>query len=147
MRKLARQPTVKAPADQFIGDAWYDAIVRGEEPSHIRVSAVRFSPGGRNNWHVHAMGQTLHVLDGTGVVQSRDGEAIVMQPGDTVQTAPGEWHWHGATPDHFMTHLAMWESPAAGGDEITWGDPVSDADYHAAIELSVRQPPDPGAAG
>ena len=34
-----------------------------------------------------------------------------MRPGDTVYTPPGEWHWHGAAPTHFMTHLAMWEAP------------------------------------
>src|SRR6185369_16007237 len=97
------------------GGVWYDEIVRGEEPSHVRVSAVHFSPGARSNWHVHAMGQTLHVLDGAGAVGSRDGSAIAIRPGDTVQTAPGEWHWHGAAPDRFMTHLAIWESPADGG--------------------------------
>ena len=29
-------------------------------------------------------------------------------------TPPGEWHWHGAAPEHFMTHLAMWEGPGPG---------------------------------
>jgi hypothetical protein len=27
---LPKQPTVKAPADTFTGDAWYDVITRGE---------------------------------------------------------------------------------------------------------------------
>jgi hypothetical protein len=27
------QATVKAPAETFTGDAWYDVIARGEEPS------------------------------------------------------------------------------------------------------------------
>ena len=40
-------PTAKGPADWFTGDVWIDAIARGEEPSHVRVSAVRFTPAAR----------------------------------------------------------------------------------------------------
>jgi hypothetical protein len=40
----AKQPTVKAPAETFTGDAWFDVIARGEEPSRIRVNLVRFAP-------------------------------------------------------------------------------------------------------
>jgi len=49
-------------------------------------------------------------------------------------TSPGEWHWHGAAPDHFMTHLAMWEGPGGDGTETEWGDLVTDAEYRAARE-------------
>ena len=28
--------------------------------------------------------------------------------------SPGEWHLHGAAPDHFLTHLAIWEGPGEG---------------------------------
>jgi hypothetical protein len=28
-----RQPSVKAPAERFTGDAWYDVIAQGKEPS------------------------------------------------------------------------------------------------------------------
>jgi hypothetical protein len=53
-------------------------------------------------------------------------------PGDTIYTPAGEWHWHGAAPGHFMTHLAMWESPGEGqGPETEWGALVTDAEYHA----------------
>ena len=30
--------------------------------------------------------------------------------GDTVQAGAGEWHWHGAGPATFMTHLAVQEA-------------------------------------
>ena len=56
-----------------------------------------------------------------------------IRAGDTVHTPPGEWHWHGAAPDRFMTHLAIWEAPAEG-PESEWGDLVADADYLAAPE-------------
>jgi quercetin dioxygenase-like cupin family protein len=126
------QPTTKAPAETFTGDAWYDVIAYGQEPSRIRVNVVRFAPGARNAWHAHALGQTLHVTEGTGLIQSRGGPVSEIRPGDTVYTPPGEWHWHGATPGHFMTHLAMWESPGPDqGPETEWGDLVTDEEYGA----------------
>jgi quercetin dioxygenase-like cupin family protein len=128
MRIQPKRPTVKAPADTFTGDAWLDVIARGEEPSRIRVSVVRFAPGARNAWHAHAVGQTVHVTEGVGLIQSRGERAIEIHPGDTIHTPPGEWHWHGATPDRFMTHIAMWEAPA-DGPETEWGELVTDAEY------------------
>ena len=137
MQILDRQPTVKADAATFTGDAWFDVIVRGEEPSRIRVSVVRFAPGARNAWHAHAVGQTVHVTEGVGLIQSRGQQALEIHPGDTVQTPPGEWHWHGAAPNHFMTHLAMWEA-SADGREAEWGDQVTDAEYEAAVQAQRR---------
>jgi quercetin dioxygenase-like cupin family protein len=123
-----KQPTTRAPAETFTGEAWIDVIVLGEAPSRIRVSVVRFAPGARNAWHAHAVGQTVHVTDGVGRMRSRGGELIEIHPGDTVHTPPGEWHWHGAAPDRFMTHLAIWEAPAEG-TETKWGEQVTDAEY------------------
>lgn len=123
-----KPPTLKAATDHFIGDVWFDVIARGEEPSRIRVSVVRFAPGARNAWHAHAMGQTLHVSDGLGRVQAEGGELIEIRAGDTIYTPAGEWHWHGAAPDHFMTHIAIWEAPAEG-PESEWAEQVSDAEY------------------
>ncbi len=130
MEILRKVPTVKADSDRFVGDAWIDSIVRGEEPSRVRVAIVRFAPGARNAWHAHAVGQTVHVTEGVGRIQARGGEVIEMRAGDTVHTPPGEWHWHGAAPDRFMTHLAIFEA-SADGAESEWGDQVSDAEYRA----------------
>jgi len=130
MQILKKQPTVKAPAETFTGDAWFDVIARGEEPSRIRVSVVRFAPGARNAWHSHAVGQTVHVTEGVGLIQSRGGPVVEIYPGDTIHTPPGEWHWHGAAPDRFMTHIAMWEA-SADGREAEWGALVTDDEYRA----------------
>jgi quercetin dioxygenase-like cupin family protein len=138
MRVQPRQPTVKAPAETFTGDAWYDVIARGEPPSRIRVNVVRFAPGARNAWHAHVVGQTLHVMDGVGLVQARGGAAVRIRPGDTIHTPPGEWHWHGAAPDQFMTHLAMWEAPPVG-QETAWGDLIGDEEYASAADATERR--------
>ena len=133
MQIQPKQPTAKAPAETFTGDVWFDVIATGAGASPLRVNVVRFSPGARNAWHAHANGQTLHVVDGRGLVQSRGGAVIEIRPGDTIWTPPGEWHWHGASPTDFMTHLAMWEGLAEGqdGPETQWGAHVTDAEYLA----------------
>jgi quercetin dioxygenase-like cupin family protein len=129
---LPKQPSVKGPAQMFTGDVWFDVIAKGEEPSRMRVNVVRFAPGARTAWHSHAVGQTLHVTEGIGLVQSSGGEVTEIRPGQTIYTPPGEWHWHGAAPDHFMSHLAMWEGPGEGhGPESEWGALVRDDEYNA----------------
>jgi quercetin dioxygenase-like cupin family protein len=124
-------PTTNGPAKTFTGDVYVNSIYRGEEPSRMIVSLVRFTPGARSAWHSHAVGQTLHVTDGVGLVQTRDGRVIRMRPGDTVYTPPGEEHWHGATADNFMCHFAMLEG-VADGDGTTWLEHVTDDEYAAA---------------
>lgn len=130
MEILRPAPTVKAGSDRFVGDAWFDTLVRGEEPSRVRAAIVHFAPGARNAWHSHAVGQTVHVTGGVGRMQSRGAEVIEVRAGDTVHTPPGEWHWHGAAPEHFMTHFTVYEA-AADGAETEWGEQVTDADYLA----------------
>jgi quercetin dioxygenase-like cupin family protein len=124
-------PTAKGPASTFSGDVYVNPIYRGEEPSRMIVSLVRFTPGTRTNWHSHAVGQTPHVTDGIGLVQTRNGKVIRTRPGDTVYTPPGEEHWHGATAGNFMCHLAMLEG-IPGGDGTTWLESVTDEQYQTA---------------
>jgi quercetin dioxygenase-like cupin family protein len=125
------RPSSKGPVERFSGEVWLDAIAQGEEPSRVRVNRVRFAPGARTAWHSHALGQTLHVLDGAGRAQSRGDRIIELRPGNVVYTPPDEWHWHGAEPDRFMTHLSITEG--VGDDdarpESTWGALVTDAEY------------------
>ena len=125
-----KKPSVKGPADWFTGDVWIDPVVLGQEPSRVRVSAVHFTPGARTAWHSHALGQTLYVMEGAGLVQSRGGGIVRIRPGDVVATPPDEWHWHGATPDHFMMHLSITEGIGAQDKpETNWGEHVTDAEY------------------
>jgi quercetin dioxygenase-like cupin family protein len=123
MEVQPKEPSARGPAEWFTGDVWIDPIVRPKEPSRLSVIAVHFTPGARTAWHSHSLGQMLYVLEGQGLVQSRDEPIVAIRPGDVIHTPPDEWHWHGATPDHFMTHLSMTEGDAH------WGDHVTDAEY------------------
>jgi len=128
----AKQPTAMGPAEWFTGDVWIDSIARGEEPSRVRVSAVRFTPSARTAWHSHAVGQTLYVTEGRGLVQSRRGDIAEIRSGDIIYTPADEWHWHGAAPNHFMTHLSITEAvPGDQRPEAAWGDHVTDDEYNS----------------
>ena len=127
-------PTVKTSAQAFTGDVYMTPIYNGTGLSRMTVALVRFTPGARTNWHSHAVGQTLHVTEGVGLVGVRDGSVVRVRAGDTVVCPPGEDHWHGAAADTFMSHLAMLEALPSGGDPTTWLEPVTDEQYQAANE-------------
>jgi len=67
---------------------------------------------------------------GIALLQARGGEIIEVYPGQTVYTPPGEEHWHGAAPGHFMEHLAMFEAGDDPATATTWLEHVSDEEYH-----------------
>jgi 4-carboxymuconolactone decarboxylase len=143
MEVEARQPSGKGPAERFTGEVWVDPIAQPRPlPHRMTAALVRFAPGSRTAWHVHALGQTLRVTDGIALVQARGAEAVAVHAGETVYTPPGEWHWHGATDDTFMTHLALSETPDEEGPAVTWGDHVTDTEYQAAHQaLPGREHP------
>ena len=128
-------PTAKAPASNFAGDVYVTPIYKGEEPSRMTVALVRFTPGAHSNWHTHAVGQTLHVTEGVGLVGTRDGTVARIRAGDTVLCPPGEEHWHGAATDTFMSHLAMLETLPDGSEPTTWLEPVTNDHYEESQRL------------
>jgi hypothetical protein len=79
----------------------------------------------------HRLGQTLLIIDRIALLGSRDGHVIEARAGDTIYTAPGEEHWHGAAPDRFMAHLGLIDGDNSDASQTTWGEKVTDADYEA----------------
>jgi quercetin dioxygenase-like cupin family protein len=135
MEVTSRKPTAKGPAETFTGDVWLDPIAYGDEPSRVRVNAVRFSPGARTAWHSHTLGQTLFVLEGAGLAQSRGGDVLRIRAGDVIYTRADEEHWHGAAPDHFMSHLSITEGTGdSEKPESNWGEHVTDEEYRGASQ-------------
>jgi len=132
MEIVSTPPTLKGPAEWFTGDVYLDVIIPQDGRTIARAASVHFTPGARTAWHKHCHGQTLHVTEGVGLTQVRGGEVVVIRRGDTIWCSPHEWHWHGAAPDHFMTHLALWQGldPDHDGPETTWGDHVTDDEYN-----------------
>jgi len=114
--------------DWFTGTVWLDEVAVATPPSSLRVHAVTFKPGARTAWHTHPLGQILYGLSGIGRVQLANEPVRELRSGDTVFIAPGERHWHGASPERVFIHLAVQEATASG-DEATWFEHVSEEDY------------------
>jgi quercetin dioxygenase-like cupin family protein len=132
IKKAGSTPTRLAPANYFSGTVMQDPIIEAPEPARLRSTLVTFAPGGRTAWHTHPLGQTLYIVSGVGRVQSAGGPVREVRAGDVVWFAPGERHWHGASPQNGMVHVAMQE--AKDGSYVDWAEHVSDADYARAPE-------------
>ncbi len=120
-------PSARGPADYFTGVVRIDAPFATTPPARASGATVTFEPGARTAWHTHPLGQTLIVIAGLGRVQRRGGPIEEIRPGDIVWFEPGEKHWHGASSDVAMTHIAIAE--ALDGKVVDWLEQVTDAEY------------------
>lgn len=127
IQRPGSQASTKGPDEWFTGGVRIDSPFKGTEPSRVTGATVSFEPGARTAWHTHPLGQTLIVTAGCGWAQ-RWGEPVQeIRPGDVVSFAPGEKHWHGATPMTAVTHIAIQE--ALDGTPVDWMEKVSDEQY------------------
>jgi len=127
IKRSGSQPSGKGPAEWFTGTVRIDPLIAATAPARVAANSVTFEPGARTAWHTHPLGQTLIVTFGRGWVQRQDGPVEEIGPGDVVWFAPGERHWHGATPTTAMSHIAVQE--ALDGKAVDWQDHVSDEQY------------------
>lgn len=115
------------PANYFTGQVSILELITSPDPMNLTVFRVSFAPGARTAWHTHPQGQILHIESGLGWFGRDTGEVFEIKPGDTVYIPPLERHWHGASPNQAMTHLAM--QRLEDGVSATWFEPVSDEQY------------------
>ncbi|MFC6723616.1 cupin domain-containing protein [Halobium palmae] len=120
-------PTYEGPEDYFTGDVRIDGLFDPQGEARAAAASVTFEPGSRTAWHTHPLGQRLIVTSGCGLVQREGGEIKQIRAGDVVWFPPGEKHWHGATPDKAMSHIAIQEEQ--DGEAVTWLDHVTDEEY------------------
>ena len=121
------QPSTPGPADWFTGRVRIDPLFTAPDPARVAGASVTFEPGARTAWHTHPLGQTLIVTFGHGRAQREGGPIEEIGPGDVVSFAPGEKHWHGASPTTAMTHIAIQE--ILDGSAVTWLEKVTDEQY------------------
>lgn len=127
IKRIGTQPSAKGPAEWFTGTVRIDPLFAAVEPGRVGAAGVTFEPGARTAWHTHPLGQTLLITAGCGRVQRWNGPIEAVHPGDVVQFAPGEKHWHGAAPTTAMSHIAIQE--ALDGKAVEWLEHVSDEQY------------------
>ncbi len=120
-------PTATGAEDWFTGRVRMQPLVQAPAPARLRGVSVTFEAGARTAWHTHPLGQTLIITAGLGLAQTEGGPVRTLHPGDVVVFKPDEKHWHGATPENDMTHIALQEE--LDGVSVTWLEHVEDADY------------------
>jgi quercetin dioxygenase-like cupin family protein len=125
--RAGSHPSRKLPEEYFTGQVRLDPLFQAAAPARVGGASVTFEPGARTAWHTHPLGQTLVITSGLGWAQREGGPVEEIRPGDVVWFAPGEKHWHGATPTTAMTHIAIQE--ALDGKAVDWLEKVSDAQY------------------
>src|SRR3990170_3351790 len=89
---------------RFTGEVWLRSTLRVEDGTNVGV--VHFAPGARTHWHRHPGGQFLFGVSGRGRVRCRGEAGHVLEPGDVIHVAAGEWHFHGGTPETPLVHVA-----------------------------------------
>ena len=125
--RAGSKPSVRGPEAWFTGAVRIDPLFNAFDPARVQGASVTFEPGARTAWHTHPLGQTLIVTAGLGRVQREGGTVEEIQPGDVVWFAPGEKHWHGASPTNAMTHIAIQE--VKDGKVVEWMEKVTDQQY------------------
>ena len=125
LRHAGFQASIRAPADYFTGTVRVDSPFEGS--GQLSGATVTFEPGARTAWHTHPLGQTLLVVSGRGLVGLWRDKVREVRPGDVVYFEPGEKHWHGASAECAMAHVAIAEM--RDGTAVDWLEKVSDEDY------------------
>lgn len=125
--RAGSRPSAKGPADWFTGQVRMDPLFNQHDAARVQGASVTFEPGARTAWHTHPLGQTLIVTLGLGRCQRESGPVEEIRPGDIVWFEPGEKHWHGASLQTAMTHIAIQEPK--DGKTVDWLEHVSDKQY------------------
>jgi quercetin dioxygenase-like cupin family protein len=128
--RAGSQSSQKGSAEWFTGAVRIDPLMRAPDPALVQCASVTFEPGARTAWHTHPLGQILIITAGAGWAQREGGPVEEMRPGDVVWFAPGEKHWHGATPATALTHIALQERRE--GKAVDWMEQVTEEEYKRA---------------
>ena len=116
-----------APSDYFTGAAWLNLLLPNDEVLNTQIGNVVFEPNARNYWHSHPGGQILVVTDGEGYYQEKGKTIRLIKKGDVVKILPDVKHWHGASPNMSLTHIAINTNTQKG--VVEWMEAVTDEEY------------------
>lgn len=126
--KAGSRPINQAPSANFTGTVRVEYLFAAVEPARSSGGLVHFEEGARTHWHTHPLGQTLLVTAGVGRVQHWGGSIQEIRQGDVVRIPPNVKHWHGASPDAAMSHIAL--SEQLEGKVVQWMEKVEDSQYN-----------------
>ena len=119
----------KLPNKNFTGDAYLHPLLAKDKNNEFALGSVTFEPGARTNWHTHPKGQVLIVIEGEGICQEKGKPAQHIRKGDVVNVPENAAHWHGASANNKMVHIAITNYKA--DENVIWLNPVTDEEYEA----------------
>ena len=119
----------KGSADYFTGDVEVESITAPNETSKFSVAYVTFQAGARSAWHTHPAGQHLIVVEGIGLTQEEGKPVQEFRAGDVLYCPSNVKHWHGASPNSHMKHIAI--TGNSNGNTVTWLEHVTDEEYYS----------------
>lgn len=111
----------------FTGDAFLRILQEKDQNNDFAIGNVTFEPEARTNWHTHPKGQVLIVTEGKGWYQEKGKPAQIIKKGDVINIPESVEHWHGASADSRMIHIAI--TNYLDRDNVTWLQPVTDTEY------------------
>lgn len=117
----------KANPDYFTGNVWVKLLVKENEFNSV-IGNVTFEAGARTNWHTHSGGQILIVTEGIGYYQEKDKPIQLIQRGDVIKIPADIKHWHGASQDSALTHIAITAVTPKGA--VDWLERVTDEEFN-----------------
>ncbi|HMG51311.1 MAG TPA: cupin domain-containing protein [Inquilinus sp.] len=112
----------RAPEGIASGPFWVERLLDGSRDGEMTAMRATLDPGVRTHWHGHPLGQLLYVLSGVGLAQRDGGPVAEARAGDCVWFAPGERHWHGASPDSAFAYVSI--QAVRDGTAVHWLEPV-----------------------
>jgi quercetin dioxygenase-like cupin family protein len=126
--RAGSQPSSKGPAENFTGNVTVTPLFPADASAPYSGAYVTFEAGARSAWHTHPAGQRLVVTAGVGRTAEWGGRVQEIKAGDTVWCPPGVKHWHGASPNTAMTHIAL--TGTINNKAVEWMEKVTDAQYN-----------------
>ena len=114
----------------FTGDAYLKPLLSRDKNNDFALGNVTFEPGARTNWHTHPKGQVLIVTEGMGFNQEKGKPVQILKKGDVVNIPENTEHWHGASTNSKMVHIAI--TNYKGQENVVWLKPVTDEEYKEA---------------
>lgn len=128
--RAGTQSPIKGSAEYFTGNVTVRPLFGAKHPdAPFGAAYVTFAPGARSFWHTHPTGQHLIVTEGIGRTGTVDGKIESFGAGDVLWCPAGVKHWHGASPETSMTHIAL-TGTLPDGKNVEWMEEVTDAQYN-----------------
>ena len=123
----------KGNSKYFTGGVHVNMILGGGKGDlKTTMGIVTFEKGARTNWHTHTTGQILLITEGVGYYQERGKAIEEIKEGEVIKIPKDVQHWHGASHQSKMRHIAHVPNEDNGENGTTdWLNPVSDEEYNS----------------